>query len=282
MLAPESSPADMRAFRSGSACRRHRLRLERERDRDAAAPRAAPRCARACRCPGSTSPSSIPTTAEECPRARFDDDGRLLNADEAIGEIVGRNAAATASRATTTTPRPTPSAPRNGWYWSGDLAYRDDDGVFCFAGRAGDWLRVDGENFAAAPGRAHPRAVRPASPGSPCTPCPTSARSRPGDGRDRARAAAPRSIPAAFDAFLAEQPDLGTKWAPRYVRVVKELPVGATGKVDTARLRRERWMVSDELYWRPQHKAPLEPMTSAAIEELHRRFDANGRADALR
>ena len=40
---------------------------------------------------------------------------------------------------------------RNGWYWSGDLAYRDEEGVFYFAGRTGDWLRVDSENFAAAP-----------------------------------------------------------------------------------------------------------------------------------
>ena len=38
------------------------------------------------------------------------------------------------SRATTTTPRPTRSATRNGWYWSGDLAYRDADGFFWFAG----------------------------------------------------------------------------------------------------------------------------------------------------
>ena len=40
---------------------------------------------------------------------------------------------------------------RNGWYWTGDLAYRDDDDFFYFAGRDFDWLRVDGENFAAAP-----------------------------------------------------------------------------------------------------------------------------------
>ena len=40
---------------------------------------------------------------------------------------------------------------RNGWYWSGDLGYRDEAGFFYFAGRTGDWLRVDGENFAAAP-----------------------------------------------------------------------------------------------------------------------------------
>jgi fatty-acyl-CoA synthase len=32
-----------------------------------------------------------PETAQECPRARFDDSGKLLNAGDAIGEIVGRN-----------------------------------------------------------------------------------------------------------------------------------------------------------------------------------------------
>ena len=33
-----------------------------------------------------------PTTEQECPPARFDADGQLVNADEAIGELVGRNA----------------------------------------------------------------------------------------------------------------------------------------------------------------------------------------------
>ena len=40
---------------------------------------------------------------------------------------------------------------RGGIYWSGDLAYRDEDGWFYFAGRSNEWLRVDSENFAAAP-----------------------------------------------------------------------------------------------------------------------------------
>ena len=40
---------------------------------------------------------------------------------------------------------------RGGMYWSGDLAYRDADGWIYFAGRTGDWLRVDGENLATAP-----------------------------------------------------------------------------------------------------------------------------------
>ena len=40
---------------------------------------------------------------------------------------------------------------RHGMYWSGDLAYRDADGWIYLAGRTGDWMRVDGENMAAAP-----------------------------------------------------------------------------------------------------------------------------------
>ena len=91
-----------------------------------------------------------PETGEECPRAKFDETGRLVNAEEAIGEMVNPNGAggfegyyknheANAERM------------RGGMYWTGDLGYRDEEGFFYFAGRNSDWLRVDGENFAAAP-----------------------------------------------------------------------------------------------------------------------------------
>ena len=38
-----------------------------------------------------------------------------------------------------------------GVYHSGDLAYRDEAGYIYFAGRLGDWMRVDGENLGTAP-----------------------------------------------------------------------------------------------------------------------------------
>ena len=40
---------------------------------------------------------------------------------------------------------------RGGVYHSGDLAYRDENDYVYFAGRLGDWMRVDGENLGSAP-----------------------------------------------------------------------------------------------------------------------------------
>ena len=91
-----------------------------------------------------------PVTAEEKPRARYDEHGKLLNAGEAIGELVSRNATSR-FEGYYNNPEADAERTRNGWYWSGDLGYRDEAGVFWFAGRNADWIRVDGENFAAAP-----------------------------------------------------------------------------------------------------------------------------------
>jgi fatty-acyl-CoA synthase len=68
--------------------------------------------------------------------------------------------------------------------------------------------------------------------------------------------------PSAFDEFLAAQPDLGTKWAPRYVRVVDRLPVGATNKLDKQALRHQSWRVDDRVYWRATRREPLTLMTA--------------------
>ena len=91
-----------------------------------------------------------PETGEERVRACFDADGRLVNGSEAIGEIVGRNVV-DRFEGYYHNPEAEAERTRNGWYWSGDLGYRDEAGVFYFAGRAGEWLRVDSENFATAP-----------------------------------------------------------------------------------------------------------------------------------
>ena len=89
-------------------------------------------------------------TGQQCPRARFDAQGRLVNAAEAIGEIVGRGGAVR-FEGYYANDQAEAERTREGWYWSGDLGYQDEAGYFYFAGRSADWMRVDGENFAAAP-----------------------------------------------------------------------------------------------------------------------------------
>lgn len=205
-----------------------------------------------------------PDTGAECPRAEFDTVGRLANADIAVGEIVNtepgdtfegyyRNEEANVSKV------------RDGIYWSGDLAYRDADGWFFFAGRSNEWLRVDGENFAAAPvERIVLRApgVRSAAvyavPDDPVG--------------DRVMVAVEIDESAGFDLagfddFVQAQPDLGPKWVPSFVRVAPELPKLASMKIDKTRLRREGWD-APAVSWRPGRGDPLRPMTTADVAAL--------------
>ena len=133
-----------------------------------------------------------------------------------------------------------------GIYWSGDLAYRDAEGFVYFAGRNFDWLRVDGENFAAAPVERilvrHPDIDLAAVYAVPS----------PSVGDD-VMAAVVRRPGAVFDPdefveFLAGQDDLGTKWTPRYVRWADTLPQTETNKILKRTLRRERWESDDETW----------------------------------
>jgi len=219
-----------------------------------------------------------PETGEECPPARFDDAGRLLNADEAIGELVNtgsgsgfegywRNDEANAARV------------REGAYWTGDLAYRDEAGWIYFAGRDFDWLRVDGENFAAAPierilGRFAPiqQAVVYAVPDVYTG--------------DQVMAAVVLQAgnefdPVAFGEFLAAQADLGTKWAPRFVRVSASLPVTASNKVRRRDLRDEAWESKDPVWWRPGRDLTYRRLTDTDRKDLRAALDRRGRGPML-
>ncbi|MDO9352920.1 MAG: AMP-binding protein, partial [Solirubrobacteraceae bacterium] len=89
-------------------------------------------------------------TITECAVAVFDESGALANADQAVGELVNVNGAGYFQGYYNDT-QANDERMRHGMYWSGDLAYRDADGWIYLAGRTADWMRVDGENFAAAP-----------------------------------------------------------------------------------------------------------------------------------
>ena len=162
------------------------------------------------------STSLDPETNEERPRARFDDEGRLLNAEEAIGEIVNKDPSLD-FEGYYKNPEANAKRRRNGWYWSGDLGYRDADGWFYFAGRDDEWVRVDGENFGVAP----VERILARYPGVQLASVYAVPDEEVGDQLMAAlQLDDPDGFdPEAFDAFLGDQSDLGTKWTPRYIRV---------------------------------------------------------------
>ncbi len=216
-----------------------------------------------------------PDTGTPCPRAVLDRIGRVCNADEAIGEIVDRRAArdfegyyrndaADAERT------------RNGWYWTGDLGYLDTDGFLYFAGRRGDWIRVDGENTSALTIervlRRHPEVIAAAVYGVPDP--------RSGDQVMAAvEVADPRAFDAgAFTAFLTAQEDLGAKGFPRLLRVSADLPVTGSNKILKRDLQAQRWHTAEAVYrWAGRGRPEYRLMDAADRQALDDQFATYGR-----
>lgn len=182
-----------------------------------------------------------------CATARFGPDGTLSNAEDAVGEIVSRGGAAL-FEGYYRDPEASADRVRADDYWTGDLGYRDAEGNFYFAGRTGDWMRVDSENFTASPIERimlrHNDIVAAAVYGVPDI--------RTGD---QVMAAIEVREPDAFDpsdfaVFLTTQPDMSPKWTPRYIRVCPKLPTTATMKIDKPALRSQRWQCNDRVFER--------------------------------
>ncbi|MEV6162214.1 AMP-binding protein [Streptomyces sp. NPDC052052] len=219
------------------------------------------------------------TTRETCPPAVLDSYGRVGNPEEAIGEIVDtegaarfegyyNNEAANAERV------------RHGWYWTGDLGYVDQDGYFYFAGRSGDWIRVDGENISALLTerilRRHPGIVAAGVFGVP----------DPRSG-DQVMAALEIAEGTRFEdldlpGFLDLQEDLGTKGAPRYVRVSHALPTTGSNKLRKKEMQLDGWRTDDVVYrWAGRGRPAYERMTDEDKAALRGEFVANGRGRFL-
>ncbi|MEV0670678.1 AMP-binding protein [Mycobacterium sp. NPDC050441] len=216
-----------------------------------------------------------PESLSDCVPAVFDEHGRVLNPDDAVGEIVDKfgtrtfegyykNDEANAERI------------RNGWYWTGDLGYLDEQGFIYFAGRRGDWIRVDGENTSALNIervlRRHPEVV---AAGVYAVPDPRSG--------DQVMAAIEVSDPAGFDAaafvsYLTDQDDLGTKAIPRFLRVSKNLPVTGSNKVLKRELQQERWHTVEVVYrWAGRGEPGYRAMGDDDKKSLDAEFTQYGR-----
>lgn len=216
-----------------------------------------------------------PETMIECVPAVLDQHGRLLNPDDAVGEIIDKlgtkkfegyykNDAADADRI------------RNGWYWTGDLGYLDENGFIYFAGRRGDWIRVDGENTSALSIervlRRHPEVIAAGVYAVPD--------SRSGD---QVMAAIEVADPILFDVdkfvkYLNDQDDLGTKGTPRFLRISESLPVTGSNKVLKRELQADKWHTEELVYrWVGRGVPDYRPMTDDAKRALDDEFTQYGR-----
>ncbi|QUR67523.1 fatty-acid--CoA ligase FadD1 [Mycobacterium spongiae] len=186
-------------------------------------------------------------TVTECAVARFDDNGALANADDAVGELVNTVGSGFFT-GYYNDPEANAERLRHGMYWSGDLAYRDAEGWIYLAGRTADWMRVDGENMAAAPierillrHNAVNRVAVYAVPDEHVG--------------DQVMAAIVLNAgctlePDSFCAFLDAQPDLSPKARPRYIRIAGDLPSTVTHKVLKRELAAQGTVVGkDETLW---------------------------------
>lgn len=189
-------------------------------------------------------------TRTECPRAVFDDLGRVTNLDEAVGELVNTTGAGFFA-GYYNDEQATSERLDGGMYWSGDLAYRDEAGFVYLAGRTDDWLRVDGENLAAAPIERvllrNDAVSQAAVYGIPDA-------DAPGDQlmcalvlRDGATL-----TPVDLQEFLTAQPDLSPKAWPKFVRIATDLPSTATNKVLKRELRAQGTETTDTLFTRSE------------------------------
>ncbi len=86
--------------------------------------------------------------------------------------------------------------------------------------------------------------------------------------------------PVAFDDFLAEQPDLGSKWRPTFVRVIPRVPTTANGKIDKAPLRATAWEAED-IWYAESRTSPYRRLTGAQRTAIRDAFLASGRENAL-
>jgi fatty-acyl-CoA synthase len=205
-------------------------------------------------------------------RARLGADGRLQNADDCVGEIVN-TAGVGPFEGYYNNPEATEKTTRFGWYWSGDLGYKDADGYVYFAGRTADWIRVDGENFPAAPIeetlRSAPGVVLAAVYGVPDD--------QAGDQVMAGLVLTDDSFdPAGFAKWLDAQDGIGPKWRPRYVRVLRDPPTTGTNKIVKRTLSQQKFrhdlVAGDQVFVRLRDEPEYRPFTAADEQALYDSF----------
>jgi fatty-acyl-CoA synthase len=214
----------------------------------------------------------------EKPRADLDERGRVRNAEESVGEIVNTQGVGP-FEGYYNNEDATAKTTRFGWYWSGDLGYKDPQGFLYFAGRNADWIRVDGENFPAGPIeetlRKAPGVVLAAVYGVPDD-----------QAGDQVMAGLVLADGVEFDRagfarWLDAQDAIGPKWRPRYVRILRDPPTTGTNKIVKRALVHQKFRADrvggDACFVRGRGEDDYGPFTAADEAALHESFVRYGR-----
>lgn len=225
-----------------------------------------------------------------CPPAEVDASGRIVNYDQAVGEISKiteqdnilfdgyfKNAEATSQKF------------RDGFFHSGDLGYiRIIAGkkYLYFVGRTDDWIRKDGENFSAESVLQHvlelPGVGLAAAYGAPCEVADEKVMVAIQLKKD-----AVFDPPKAYDWFMERQKGgMDPKWMPDFIRIVDGFEMThQTQKILVRPLKREHFNLEKfhemKVYYRQRGDQTYKELTPEAFAELKALFQKMGRQDLL-
>jgi fatty-acyl-CoA synthase len=226
---------------------------------------------------------------EECEIARHDEDGRILNYEQAVGEICRVAPDTALFQGYYENPKANSEKYRDGVYHSGDLGHivvRDGQRFLFFDGRTADWIRKDGENFSANQvGRLiseHPDIALAVAYGVPCIVSDelVMAAIKLRDGAE--------FKPKEFFLWCEAQVSGGSmdrKWVPDFVRVVQDFEYTETQKVLVRHLKAAHFnrelLPAEPIYWRRRGDLEFRPFSKEDYEDLRKQFAAAERLHLL-
>lgn len=214
-----------------------------------------------------------------CPLAEFDEEGKVTNYIEAVGQLVRINSEEK-FLGYYDDPEATAKKCVDGIFFSGDLGYMsEEDGVryFFFAGRTSDWIRKDGENFSAEPIGIeltnHPNVLRAIAYGIPNI-----------VSSDLVMAALVMNNGENFDPGefyqwclrSRNEGHLGEKWVPDYIRVINSFDHTASNKIQIAAVRKHQIdpnaVADSRVYWRQRGDDEYRKFTDSDYIEMRRQY----------
>ena len=225
----------------------------------------------------------------ECVPAELGADGKLLNYEQAVGEICRVAEDTGLFQGYYGNPKANSEKYRDGAYHSGDLGHilvKDGRRFLFFDGRTDDWIRKDGENFSAGQvGRIiseHPDVALAVAYGVPCS-----------VSDELVMAAIKLREGAQFDpqAFFdwcetqVTEASMDRKWFPDFVRLVDDFEYTQTQKVLVRELKKlhfDRRRLGDEpIYWRRRGDTTYHAFTAHDFDTVREEFAARERAELL-